>query len=443
MRNADARIIVPQPLPDAWARILRSAAILLSGFGLFIMIFTLTPFIGDASPTTDVVTTANVVNQVGYLSLGGLFMFSMLAIVDPKTLRRLVSPSWLIIFAIAYISCIQGYDFATSARGVTLSLVAMLIVVGVLALPRDEQDFITACANAVLLLLFINYVSLIILPEKAIHQAASTEPWHAGFWRGHLSHKNVTAPVFSVLAMFGIYCIRGGARLRGWAITVLSVVFVLHTGSKTTIGFLPLAIGIVLGGSAIRSPIATVLVHLFFTVTVACLTVGTIYSPGLLATTGALLEDPTFTGRDAIWNFASDSIAAHPWLGHGYASFWQSPVIRGMEANFEAEWDVRGIVSAHNTYLDAVLTFGIPGGIVIVALLFLKPLADYVLAVRRPGSRNFADFCVMVVIFMTYNGMMESFILNRADPQWMPLALAVFGLQMAARWDLRHPAAKR
>ena len=34
---------------------------------------------------------------------------------------------------------------------------------------------------------------------------------------------------------------------------------------------------------------------------------------------------------------------------------------------------------------------------------------------------------MMVIIFMTYNGMMESFILNRADPQWMLLALAVFG----------------
>ena len=440
LRNADARIVIPQPASEGAATMMRAATTFLSGFGLFIMIFTLNPFMGDVVSAGDVGTTANVVNQIGYLGLGALFIFFMLGSVAPRTLLQLISPSWLIIFAIAYFSCMQSYDPSASARGVTLSLVAMLIVAGVLVLPRSEKEFVEACANAVLLLLIINYAALVLLPEKAIHQASALESWHAGYWRGHLSHKNVSAPVFSVLAMFGIYCIRSGARLRGWAITLLAVIFVLHTGSKTTIGFLPLTIGIVLCGSAIRSSGAIVFVHLCFAVLVTCLTVGTIYSPSFLAMSAAVLDDPTFTGRDAIWQFASESIAAHPWFGHGYASFWQSPVIRGMEANFEADWDVRGIVSAHNTYLDALLTFGIPGGAVMILLLFIKPLIDYLRAARRSGSRNFSEFCMMVIIFMTYNGMLESFILNRADPMWMLLALAIFGLNMAARCNLRHSA---
>ncbi|WP_156393899.1 MULTISPECIES: O-antigen ligase [unclassified Rhizobium] len=440
LRNADARIAIPQEVPEGAAVVMRVVTTFLAGFGLFIMILTLNPFMGDVVSEADGGGTANVVNQIGYLGLGGLFVFFMLGSVPPRTLLQLISPSWLIVFAIAYFSCMQSYDPNASARGVTLSLVAMLMVAGVLVLPRSEKDFVEACANAVLLLLIINYAALVLLPERAIHQASALESWHAGYWRGHLSHKNVSAPVFSVLAMFGIYCIRSGARLRGWAITLLAVIFVLHTGSKTTIGFLPLAIGIVLCGSAIRSPAAIVISHLCLAVLVTCLTVGTIYSPGFLAMTAAVLDDPTFTGRDAIWQFASESIAAHPWFGHGYASFWQSPVIRGMEANFEADWDVRGIVSAHNAYLDALLTFGIPGGAVMILLLFVKPLVDYLRAARRRGSRNFSEFCVMVVIFMTYNGMLESFILNRADPMWMLLALAVFGLNMAARCNLRHNA---
>ena len=75
-----------------------------------------------------------------------------------------------------------------------------------------------------------------------------------------------------------------------------------------------------------------------------------------------------------------------------------------------------------------------------ILLLFVKPLIDYLRAARRSGSRNFSEFCMMVIIFMTYNGMMESFILNRADPQWMLLALAVFGLNMAAHCNLRRSA---
>ncbi|WP_143523694.1 O-antigen ligase family protein [Pararhizobium arenae] len=438
MSAAPARISIPQPLDDRMVRLIRSLAMLLSGFGLFIMVLTLNPFQGDGAPgDPNSTSTANVVNQIGYLGLGGLSLFSMMSIVEPKVLGRLVSPSWLVLFGIAYFSCLQSYDPTASARGVTLSLVAMTIVAGVLTLPRSEKDFAEAAANAVLLLILINYAALVLLPQQAIHQATSAEAWHAGFWRGHLSHKNVTAPVFSVLAMFGIYCFRAGARRRGAAIALLAILFVLHTGSKTTIGFLPLAIGIVLGGRAVRSPGLMIAVHLIFAVVIGCLTVGTIYSPALQAATAAILEDYTFTGRDAIWEFASDSIAANPWYGHGFASFWQSPVIMAMEANFEASWDVRGIISAHNTFLDALLTYGIPGGSIILAVLFLKPLVDYARASRR-GSSNFADFCVMVIVFMTYNGMLESFILNRADPQWMLTAFAVFGLGMAARLDLRQ-----
>ncbi|URK87539.1 O-antigen ligase family protein [Rhizobium sp. RCAM05350] len=313
----------------------------------------------------------------------------MLASVAPRTLLQLISPSWLIVFAIAYVSCMQSYDPTASARGVTLSLVAMLIVAGVLVLPRSERTLSrpaqTRCC----------YCSSSITPPSCCcpkGQSIRLPPWSLGtpaIGAAISRTRTCRRRFFSVLAMFGIYCIRAGACMRGWAITLLAVIFVLHTGSKTTIGFLPLAIGIVFCGSAIRSSSAIVIVHLCFAALVACLTVGTIYSPSFLAMTAAVLDDPTFTGHDAIWQFASESIAAHPWFGHGYASFWQSPVIRGMEANFEADWDVRGIVSAHNTFLDALLTFGIPGGAVIVLLLFVKPLIDYIRAARRRKPQLF------------------------------------------------------
>lgn len=225
--------------------------------------------------------------------------------------------------------------------------------------------------------------------------------------------------------------------MRGALIAILAMNFVLHTGSKTTIGFLPIAIMLVLIGRAVARPGLMIVVHFIFTILIFALTLGTIYSDHLLALTTAILEDPTYTGRGSIWRFASASISDHLWLGHGYASFWLSPVIRGLEADFEANWDVRGIVSGHNSYLDAVLTFGLPGGITILLLLFVKPFYDYVRANRRPAGRHFADFCIMVVIFMTYNGMMESFLLNRADPMWLLTALAVFGLGLAARLGVR------
>lgn len=419
---------------------MRAVAAFLSGAGLFLIVLTLTPFhIPSAAEAAAAPNEGNIINQLGYLAIGGIYLFAMLIIVDQRTLKRIVSPAWIAIFAIAFISCLQSYDPQSSARGLTLSLVAMILVAGTLVLPRSEKDFINAGANAVLLLILIDYAALFVVPDIAIHGASGDEPWHAGFWRGHLLHKNVTAPIFSVLCMFGIYCWRSGATVRGLMITLLAANFVLHTGSKTTIGFLPLAIMLVLGGRAFGQPALTVAAHAVFTIVIGCLTLGTIYSDALLSITTALLEDPSFTGRDDIWKFASETIPQHFWAGHGYASFWLSPVILGMEANFEASWDVRGIVSGHNSYLDAVLTFGFPGGLVMILLLYVKPFYDYMQATRRPESRHLADFCIMVVIFMTYNSMMESFLLNRADPMWLLMAFAVFGIGLASRMGIRAP----
>jgi O-antigen ligase len=421
------------------AQITRKVAAFLSGAGLFLIAFTLIPFQGTYEPDPAAANDGNIINQLGYLALGGIYLFAMLLIVDTRVLKRIVSPSWVIVFAVAFISCLQSYDPTASARGLMLSLVAMILVAGVLVLPRNERDFVNAGANAILFLILVDYAALVVAPDIAVHSAAGSEPWHAGFWKGHLIHKNVTAPVFSVLCMFGIYCLRAGASVRGLLIAVLAANFVLHTGSKTTIGFLPLAIMLVLGGRAVGKPGLTVLAHFLFAMLIFCLTLGTIYSDLFLSITSGVLEDSTFTGRDDIWKFASASIPDHLWLGHGYASFWLSPVIRGLEENFEANWDVRGIVSGHNSYLDAVLTFGLPGGLLMILVLFAKPFYDYMRATRQPASCHFADFCIMVIIFMTYNGMMESFLLNRADPMWLLTALAVFGLGIAARMGVRMP----
>eukprot|EP01031_Cornospumella_fuschlensis_P008046 gene8046-9934_t len=65
----------------------------------------------------------NIINQVGYIVLGAVYLFAMLLVVDKRVLARLVSPAWVAIFAIAYFSCLQSYDPAASARGLTLSLV--------------------------------------------------------------------------------------------------------------------------------------------------------------------------------------------------------------------------------------------------------------------------------------------------------------------------------
>lgn len=418
-------------------RFVRMLAAFLSGAGLFLIVFTLTPFYRMADTGVVENSTGNVVNQIGYLGLAVIFGAALFAIVDKRVLVRMVSPTWILVFAIAFVSCLQSWDPVGSARGLLLGLVALVIVASVLVLPRSEQDFAQAAANAILLLLLINYAALLVAPNLAIHTAAEGEPWHAGSWRGHLTHKNVAAPIFSVLCMFGIYCWRSGLRFRGLIITLLCANFVLHTASKTTIGFLPIAIGLVALGRTFGRPYLMITLHLIATGLLLALTLGTIWSHQLLSITTALVSDPTFTGRDDIWRFALNHLGDRLWLGYGQAGFWQSPVISGLESDFEAVWDVRGIVTAHNAYLDAVLLYGLPGGLTIIYLLMIKPLFDYAKAFRHHRNRRLADLFVMTVIFMTYIGLLESLFLNRADPMWLLLAMAILGLGLLASLPLR------
>ncbi|MCO5093285.1 O-antigen ligase [Bosea sp. (in: a-proteobacteria)] len=411
----------------------------LAGCGLFVLILSLQPFAAPPEATAPVESTGNIVNQIGWFGLGLVFLAALLCLTRRDVLARLGLGRWGLVFTIAALSALQALDPAASLRGLLLTGIVMIVVAGVLLLPRDEGAFATAAVNACLVLVLLIYAMLLLAPHLVVHSAEGAEGVHAGDWRGHLSHKNFAAPVFSIMAMIGIYGWQSRLRWRGALIVALCVVFVLNSGSKTTMGFLPLALGVVALARISGRPGLAVLVHLGLVGLIAALTVGSVMSPLLSGLVKVLIPDPTFTGRDEIWRFALNRIAERPWSGYGYASFWQTPVVTGLEENYEASWDVRGIGSAHNSYLDAALAFGIPGAVVTIVVLTGLPLLDYLAACRVAGNRRLADLFAMIVVFMTYVGMLESFLLNRADPLWVLFALAVTGLGLAGRMRARPP----
>lgn len=412
---------------------------ILSGCGLFVLMLSLQPFAGVREQTAPGESTGNIVNQVGWFGLGLVFLLAMFGLTQRDVLARLGFGRWAVVFGIAALSIAQSLDPTASARGLLLTAIVMIVVAGVLVLPRDERSFATAAVNACLVLLLLVYAMLVVAPHLVVHNSEGAEGVHAGDWLGHLSHKNFAAPVFSMAAMIGIYGWRSGLRWRGAIVVALSVLFVLNSGSKTTMGFLPLAIGVVTLARITGRPGLAVLVHLVLVALIAALTIGSVMSPALNAMLKAVISDPTFTGRDEIWKFALQRIAEKPWFGYGYASFWQTPAVTGFEENYEASWDIRGIGSAHNSYVDAALSFGLPGALLSIWLLMGRPLIDYMRSRQIPENRNLADLFAMILIFMTYVGMLETFPLNRADPLWVLFAMAVMGLGLAARMRTRAP----
>lgn len=308
----------PAKAPGVSAAGRAAIAAVLSGLGLFVLVMTLQPFQSPSAVPEAEAASGNIINQIGYLTLGVIYFAAIARLAARAVLSRLASPSWFAIFGIAALSTMQALDQQAALRALMLAAITMVIVAGVLVLPASECRFANAAANAALAILLIVYAVLLLAPGLAVHGA---EGVHAGDWRGHLSHKNYAAPVFSMLAMLGVYCWRMGFRLRGIAIALLGVIFVVNSGSKTTMGFLPVAIGLVLLVRLTGRPGLVLAIHAPLVALVATLTVGTVLSPSLLALTKGLIADPTFTGRDEIWKFATAHIAERPLLGYGYVSF--------------------------------------------------------------------------------------------------------------------------
>ena len=415
-------------------RAMRQAAAIIAFLAFCLMTVTLRPFSIGRLIVSAGENTGDPVNQIGFLIAGIVMTGALLMLVDRRMLWIFLTPTWLGIGLVLIISILVAPDPASAVRSVTLTVIGMLIATGIVLLPPDEQSFRNVTATAILSVLALSYGGVILFPDLAVHGADFFEPQHQGLWRGHFAHKNSAGPVMSVFVMFGIYFWRSGMRTVGGLITVLSLIFVIQTGSKTTNGLLPVAILVVLAGRAFGLASLTVLLYAAAVALVTGLTLGTLYSETWAGWTAFLLDDPTFTGRDTLWKYGLYSIDEQFWFGTGFDSFWATPRVTSLEYPFEWAWDFRGIVHGHNNYIDMLLTKGFIGFVILFTVLFILPVINYMKACRVAENRRIADLFLMILIFMTMLSFLETFFLRRNEPTWLMMFMAISGLLLAARF---------
>ena len=97
------------------------------------------------------------------------------------------------------------------------------------------------------------------------------------------------------------------------------------------------------------------------------------------------------TGRIPLWEALVPEIKEHPWLGVGFAAFWNPGVLFSMEqrAGFP-------VVSAHNGFLDMLLGTGIIGLVIILAFCF------YTMAVAIGRARRGDPLGWLVFLFVAF-----------------------------------------
>jgi O-antigen ligase len=413
-------------------------ATMLAASMLTVVIMSFRPFQPSGAGTISEVAAAggDIVNQLGFGTLGAVAIFSMLCFADRRMLPALLSPWWLLLAGFFALSVLNAADPPSAMRAASFTLIGIATIAAVLTLPRDADSFSSVIAFTGFFIIGLSLVGLVIFPNEARHTAASLEPEHAGLWRGVFSHKNIAGPAMACFSFAGIYLFRRGWMRSGALLFSAAMLFMLNTGSKTTAGLIPLSMLIVILPGVIGMRLMTPVLFALAIAGTALATLGIVFIEPLEQLAHQLAPDLTFTGRTALWQFSGEMIAKRPWTGYGYESFWGAPVVTTSDQPFDRDWDIRGIVHGHNGYLDIAVIMGLPALAVAAITFLIQPLRDYMKIPLRKENIYLGDFFMMITLFTALNAFLESFFFRRADPVWLFFVFGVLGLRLVARFPV-------
>jgi O-antigen ligase len=392
----------------------------------------LRPFIDLSDMQLADVTMGN--ETLTYAAFGCMAALTVALVMrdNMRGLLTLLSPGYILFAGWICVTVMFSVDPATSIKRLALTVCVIAVAASLMLLPKSQNELTRWFSIAVLGLLSICYLGLLLAPNLSIHLASDAqEPALAGDWRGTFGHKNMAAAMMAMLLFFGIYVARSGAWLAGATIIGLTTLFLFGAEGKSSLA---------LCFSVLVLTSLTGIVRSFWLRAVSLLTpllllnllgLGTVMSDSLASIAKNLPLDTSFTGRTDIWTFAVQAAQLRPLTGYGFAAFWGGSAVQNLPQGME--WAATAAHS-HNGYLDITLTMGLPGLVLLIAVLVIAPLRNFHAADRGGNNGPLAMLMLRIWLFALYLSALESFFLDRADPLWFTLLVAVFGLHYLARF---------
>ncbi len=399
---------------------------------LLLVWISLRPFEDLATLQVGDVTTGNEFPT--YAAFGGLAVLTLMLAMRENTqgLATLLSPALVLFAGWLCFTVLLSFDPSTSIRRFALTAFVVAVAASLPLLAKSQQELMRWFGIAALVLLAVCYLGILLAPKLSIHLATDLqEPGLAGNWRGSFGHKNVASGIMAMLLFVGIYVIRAGGVLSGLAIVGLVSLFMQYSAGKSS---LTLCISVLLLTSltsVVRSFWGRAVMLLTPLALLNMFSVGAVMSEGLAEIAKLLPLDSSFTGRSDIWGFALQSLQGRLATGYGFASFWGSGAMQNLPEG--KEWAAFAAHS-HNGYLDTTLGMGLPGLVLLIVAVVVKPLRDFQAADEGGNNGPLAMMFLRIWLFGLYLSSMESFFLDRADPLWFTFLLAVFGLHYLGRF---------
>jgi O-antigen ligase len=381
--------------------------------------------IGDVSTGNEVPT---------YATFGGLAILTLVLAArdNMRGLATLLTPVFVLFVGWLCVTVLLSFDPGTSIRRFTITACVIAVAAALPLLAKSQAEMMRWFSIAALVLLATCYLGILLAPHLSIHLASDPqEPGLAGNWRGSFGHKNGAAAIMAILLFLGVYFIRAGGWITGIAVIGLSFLFLFYAGGKSAFALCFVVLLLTSLCQVIRSLWLRAGLLLMPLVVLNLLSVGTVMSDTLAEIAKRLPLDASFTGRTDIWTFAIQSLPPRLATGYGFAAFWGSTAIQDLPEG--KEWAAFASHS-HNGYLDTALGMGLPGLALLIGAIVIKPLRDFHAAERGGNGGPLATLFLRIWLFGLYLSSMESFFLDRAEPMWFTVLVAVFGLHYMARF---------
>ena len=268
--------------------------------------------------------------------------------------------------------------------------------------------------------LIVNWISIPLIPQ-AVHVPGETDPGLVGDWRGMYFQKNITGAVTAVSAMIFLHYFMRERRWIDLGLLVAALGFLAMTRSKSSIGFLPVAL---LLGSVYRLAWRRGLDRLIVSVGAALLFVviavlAATYSEQI----SRILGDPSgFTGRTEIWRAEIDYIRDHMWLGAGYGTFADTGGQSPLHDYVDMKW-VATQPHGHNGYLQLLVTIGAVGFALSMFAFVVQPFVDFWR--RDPENLRLKALLFGIFAFVVLHNFLESDYLESDGATWVSLLMVI------------------
>jgi O-antigen ligase len=412
--------------------------------GLFLVLFglvwiTVEPFVDLENPALLNAAEGNILNQAAF-SILGIALAVYVWHSSPELFAVLNRPIYFVVFGWLSLSVLWSLDPMLSVRRLAFTTIVVVLAALALSLPRTLREFADLLGGLTLFILFLCYFGVLLLPDLSIHNEFDTlEPRLAGNWRGLWAHKNVAGPMMVVFVFIGLFVAKVRGPAFGWSIIIPAAIFLIFTAAKTSTALLLFILLISVVCAWTTSRLLRALVSLTLLVLLNAATIGSIFSEPVKAIVDVILPDASFTGRTDIWQFAVEHIIERPYRGYGFASFWRTEAIMfgsALSDDTQTTNMAPTAFHAHNAYLDQALQTGLPGLAVICLWVLATPLIDYANIARTPENLVLAQLFLRIWLFAAYFSSLESALLDRANPIWFMMLLAMFGLRLLTRYRI-------